>query len=200
MDNLIKDKSPYPTRILLIVISGVLFIAFSLIIESIENPSWILWLVPLYLSGGLFIIMLLIVLFKKDRNSSVVGLSLLTLIIAIVLALSTELFKNEKILEAILMDDLSGIHLTLRTGQQFEVTASGLFSKETYTGQYELIGNKIIFLDQPYDNDFIPDTVYIIDDKIILRFDKKGEPITSFATFFKIHSYKIKKKHQTDTE
>ncbi len=190
MGNLIKNKSPYPTRILLLVISGFIFLTSLCLIHYISTPLWTLLLIPLYLSGGLFLTMVLIALFKKDRNSSAVGLSLFTLIIVIVIAFSTETFKSQKILEATLMDDLSAVHLTLRANQEFEVTASSLFTEETYTGQYELIGNKIIFLDKPYDNDFIPDTVYIIDDTIILRFDKTGEPVTQFATFFKIHAQK----------
>ena len=110
---------------------------------------------------------------------------LLTVII-ITLLLKSELFKSEKVLEATLIDDMSAIRLTLRKDMQFEVNASTVFTENIFTGEYKLEDNKIIFLEKRYNNDFIPDTVQIIGDKIILKFDKEGKPITEFATFFQI--------------
>ena len=102
------------------------------------------------------------------------------------------MFKSKKILEATLMDDLSAIHLTLRADKKFEMVSSNMFSEKVYKGNYQIVDNKIIFKDKRYDNDFIPDTVTIIGDKIIIRFDESGKPITDFATYFDIKRNEIK--------
>ena len=99
----------------------------------------------------------------------------------------TEWLKSKPVLKARLIDDLSSISLVLRKDNSFEiipVTWMGAF--EEFTGQYQIMGNKIIFLDEPYDNNFIPDTVDIYKDKIILNGDIT-EPDTSFARYFEIH-------------
>jgi hypothetical protein len=176
-------------NISLLVISGILFLISLYISDYLMDVLWIFYFIPFFIFGGGFISLLAIVISKKDRKSSIVGISLLTIII-IALSLKSELFKSEKILEATLMDDLSAIRLILRENKQFEVNASTVFTEDTFTGKYELIDNKIIFLEKRYNNDFIPDTVQIVDDKIILRFDKKGNPITEFATFFQINKNK----------
>ncbi|HTG66334.1 MAG TPA: hypothetical protein VL859_08170 [Flavobacterium sp.] len=106
----------------------------------------------------------------------------------------SEIFKSKKILEAILIDDQSAIRLTLRADKKFEMVSSNLFSEKIYKGNYQLIDDKIIFKDKRYDNNFIPDTVSIIGDKIIIRFDKSGNPITDFATYFDIKRNEIKKR------
>ena len=93
------------------------------------------------------------------------------------------------------MDDLSAIHLTLRADKKFEMVSSNMFNEDVYKGNYHIIDNKIIFEDKRYSNDFIPDTLTIIDDKIILRFDLNGKPVTDFATYFDIKKNKIKKAH-----
>lgn len=90
------------------------------------------------------------------------------------------------------MDDLSAIHLTLRADNKFEVISSNMFNEDIYQGNYALIDNKIIFKDKRYSNDFIPDTLTIIGEKIILRFDKTGNPVTDFATYFDIKRNEIK--------
>ena len=113
------------------------------------------------------------------------------LTIAVTEALRSEVFKSEKILEATLNDDLSSLHLTLRKNKSFQMTSVTMFSHETFNGTYNLTNDKIIFLDKPYDNDFIPDTLTIIGDKIILQFDSSGKPRTDFASFFSIHQNKL---------
>lgn len=84
------------------------------------------------------------------------------------------------------MDDLSAIHLTLRANNTFEMVSSNMFYDDVYKGEYHILDNKIIFKDERYPNDFIPDTVTIIEDKIIIRFDEKGNPVKDFATYFDI--------------
>ena len=96
-----------------------------------------------------------------------------------------EWFKSPKTLVAELEDDLSRLTLVLRQSNDFELSSQDLFSTQVYSGKYVRSNNKIIFLSRPYDNDFIPDTVHIIDDKIILR-TINGVPDTSFASYFRI--------------
>jgi hypothetical protein len=98
----------------------------------------------------------------------------------------TELLKSKPILKARLTDDLSGLSLTLREDKTFELvpeTWMGTF--EVFTGNYKIDEKRIIFLDKPYDSDFIPDTVHIFKGKIILNGDVK-KPDTSFARYFDI--------------
>ena len=94
--------------------------------------------------------------------------------------------KKEIALEAILIDDLSNIELKLFKNNYFEVSANTLFSSEIFKGNYIKLKDTIIFQDKPYDNNFIPKKIYIFNDKIILRENKKGEIDTSFASYFKI--------------
>ena len=61
-----------------------------------------------------------------------------------------------------------------------------MFGETSHKGEYKLDKNKIIFLDKPYDNDFIPDTITIIGDKLIMRHNSTGDPMTDFATYFLI--------------
>jgi len=96
------------------------------------------------------------------------------------------IFERNKVLEAKLTDDLSAIRITLWADNKFEVESSSSITGETFKGSYCVYGNKIIFLDKHSSNDFIPDTVTIIGDKIIIEFDKEGKPITEFATYFDI--------------
>jgi len=95
-------------------------------------------------------------------------------------------------LSAILDDDRSYLELRLRKDNTFEMISNYMFGEDIYEGEYKLSGNKIIFLHKPYDNDFIPDTVYIIQDKIILRFYENGEPVTGFSADFDIKINKLK--------
>jgi hypothetical protein len=51
--------------------------------------------------------------------------------------------------------------------------------------EYEIQNSEIIFNDKPYSNDFIPDTVFIYEDKIYLRRNKEGQP-DEFANYFQV--------------
>ena len=97
-------------------------------------------------------------------------------------------------MKAVLVDDLSSLELKLRNNNTFElVSISYLGSSEKFTGKYTIDDNKIIFINRPTDNGFIPDTVYIIENKIIIKFNTAGEPDTSFANYFRIDKNELKK-------
>ncbi len=66
-----------------------------------------------------------------------------------------------------------------------------IFSSQSFNGKYKLENDKIIFLDKHFDNDFIPDTIKILKDKIFLKFDKDNKPIPEFATYFTITNNRI---------
>ncbi|MEQ9120390.1 hypothetical protein [Fulvivirga sp.] len=140
---------------------------------------------------GCFFSLLNAVLRKNWKGASII---MLTCLIAMLIYLPrTELFKSKPVLEAVLIDDLNGIRMILRENKTFEIIPeSWMGTFEIYTGSYKTIGTKIIFLDQPYDNDFIPDTVNVYKDKIILN-GNINNPDTSFANHFTIHLNKLEK-------
>ena len=137
-----------------------------------------------------FIIIFIIGLIKKDKRVIPIFFGILV-VVAITEILKSETFKSKKILEASLNDDLSVINLTLRKNSTFEINSSTIFSNQRFSGKYKLLNDKIIFLDKHYDNNFIPDTLTIVKDKIILKFDKDNKPITEFAMYFKVMKNKL---------
>lgn len=122
--------------------------------------------------------------------------TIITFLIGLIIFIynDTELFKSKILMKAVLVDDLSSLELKLRNNNSFElVPRTYLGSSEKFTGEYTIEQNKIIFNNRPYDNSFIPDTVYIIENKIILEFNAVGEPDTSFANYFRIDKNDLKK-------
>tara|TARA_B110000967_G_scaffold10822_1_gene10624 strand:- start:509 stop:1036 length:528 start_codon:yes stop_codon:yes gene_type:complete len=170
---------------------GLLFLATYFLSGYLYGKIWILSLLSLGLFGLAFLVFFILSIAQKSKRGILIGLLIIGTVFVTEL-FSSELFKSNKILEATLMDDLSVIHLTLREDNTFEVVSSTMFSEQIFKGDYNLIDNKIIFKDQPYDNDFIPDTLVILGDKIICRFDKNGNAVTDFATHFDIKSNKTK--------
>jgi hypothetical protein len=143
------------------------------------------------LLGVVFIVIFVVGLFKKDKKVIPI-LLVVVIVICATEILKSEIFKSPKVLQATLHDDRSAINLTLRKNSTFEVSVATMFSSRDFNGKYKIINDKIIFLDKPYDNDFIPDTLTIRNDKIILRFDKNNNPITDFATYFDITQNQLK--------
>ena len=86
------------------------------------------------------------------------------------------------------------MNLVLRENNKFELQSYHMFGDEWFKGEYKLQGNKIIFHNKPYDNNFIPDTIVILDDKLILNFDEAGIPNTQFASYFEIKFNGLSKK------
>ncbi len=169
----------------LIIIIGILLVLSYILKDYLYDEFWIFGYLPIGVLSLVFVIILGLSILKKNRHSIMIGF-LTILSIIIVDSFSWELFKSNKILEAKLIDDLSGMNLVLRENNEFELHRYYMFGDEWFKGEYELQGNKIIFHDKPYDNDFIPDTVTILDDKLILEFDESGVPNTLFASYFEI--------------
>ena len=133
------------------------------------------------LTGLIFIIVCLLGLYKRDKG--VIGiLCLVAGTVMIAEILKSEIFKSQKVLEAVLKDDLSNERLILRKNHTFEIISQTMFSDYKMTGKYKIEKNKIIF----DHNKEIQDTVTLMKDKIILKFDQKGEPNTDFASYYNI--------------
>lgn len=176
-------------------------VIFSIVLGTImvfsmlfEQHLWRkLWVFEFAWFGLLvFVTITILVASLIKRNWKVVFILTLSLLISGLIYLSgTEVLKSEKVLEATLADDLNLLSLILRADQTFElIPQSWMGDFEEFSGEYKYIGNKIIFLDKPYRNEFIPDTVLIYKDKIILNGDI-SRPDTSFANFFNIRLNKL---------
>lgn len=148
----------------------------------------------MWLFGLLLIFLFTIAILKRDK-SVIPILIFIILTILVTEIFKSEIFKSQKVLVAVLNDDLCKTYLTLRKNNTFEIDAVTIFSDQKFKGKYKLINDKIIFLDKPYDNDFIPDTMTILKDKIILRFKNNGEPVIDFATYFDIEQNNLRKDH-----
>ncbi|MCB0540939.1 MAG: hypothetical protein KDE33_25740 [Bacteroidetes bacterium] len=91
------------------------------------------------------------------------------------------------VLKAILIDDLSSINLNLYSDNTFQIYSNDLMGEgDSYLGKFQLRGDTIIFLDKPYHNDFIPDKIFKVEDKLIRAYKDDGSIDTSFASFFEI--------------
>jgi hypothetical protein len=153
-------------------------------IDDFIFESW-LTSIPIWLCcGGVFTTLCLLGIVRNNRYYAQLFLFVSLGILAGNLY-DSEWFKSPKILEADLDDDLSTLTLILRQNNDFELSAQDLFSTQVYSGKYVRNKNQIIFLSRPYDNDLVPDTVQIINDKIILHY-VNGIPDTSFASYFQI--------------
>ncbi|UII27191.1 hypothetical protein LVD15_01830 [Fulvivirga maritima] len=170
---------------LLPIIFGSLLVLMILFEKLLWRTFWIMQPVPiLIVAVGCFFILLNSLIYKKRKNAIIILAS--GLIAVLIYLPRTELLKSKPVIKASLIDDLSALRLTLRENHSFELvpeTWMGTF--EEFTGKYQIDGKRIIFLDQPYDNDFIPDTVYIYKEKILLN-NNLNEPDTSFSNFFDI--------------
>lgn len=178
----------------LTISSGILFVVTYFLSDYLYDKLWIFYLFPMFIIGYTFFAFFILTIKRKHKNGIIAGTIIISILLISIL-LNSELFASRKVLVAKLTDDLSSINLTLRENNTFEVVASTAFTDETYVGTYQIAGNKIIFKDKRYSNDLIPDTVRIIDNKIIVRFDQNGKPVTDFATFFEITKNEIKKEN-----
>lgn len=176
---------------LLTVLIGLLFLGTYFFSDFLSGYLWIFYLIPPFFFGFCSISFFVLAILNKNRVGIFIGVVIFGIFLSSEL-LNSEIFKSKRILEATLIDDLSAMRLTLRDDKKFEMESSNLFSEKIYKGNYQLIGNKIIFKDKRDDNNFIPDTVSIVGDKIIIRFDNNGQPITDFARYFDIKKNEIK--------
>ena len=104
---------------------------------------------------------------KMFSHVSVIGA------IALMILFNSELFKSPRIITAILNDDLNQYRLVFRENGTVENHWIGMFGvSKTYTGKYYIDGKFVIFEKIPYDNNFIPDTLLIDQDKCALFMER----------------------------
>ncbi len=164
-------------------VSGVALVVITFF-EAYFFDSWLIS-IPVFLSLAILFLTLSITGMWKRQSYYVQLFIIVSLLVLAGNLYDQELFKSPRILKANLNDDLSRLTLVLRQNNTFELSAQDLFSKQVYSGKYVRNRDQIIFLNRPYDNDFIPDTVYKVNDKIILSFID-GIRDTSFASYFQI--------------
>jgi hypothetical protein len=76
--------------------------------------------------------------------------------------IESEIFKSKIVLSGTLKDDLYHYTLILRDDGTCENNVNGFLGfEEKYNGKYKMDGDTIIFSKKPYDNDFLPDTLYL---------------------------------------
>lgn len=108
------------------------------------------------------------------------------LLLPFLISCGGHLQQREVKLHAILKDDLSNLHLNLYDDNSFELSANTWLTNEVFEGKYQFTGDTVIFLDPPYDNDFIPTKVVLHGNKLILRTMGDGKIDTSFASYFEV--------------
>ena len=178
--NKIKSKYHITTFIF-----GLLFLVSIYTWELLINYLWVFALVPAFIFGITFSIFFILSIRSNNKRGKQIGIVTSLLFIGL-LFFQSDLLKSKKVLIATLWDDLSSIELILRENKDFELISNVFMFEEKFTGKYENKGNKIIFLDRPYDNDLIPDTVTILENKIILQFDSNGQANLGFAQYLEI--------------
>lgn len=104
-------------------------------------------------------------------------------------------FASQLLFKASLRDDLSGIELILRRNQRFEISDTSPFGSNEHGGNYKVVKNKIILQNRSEkDNEFIPDTLTVYKNKLIMYYDNNGNSDTSFARYFEIERNKLYSK------
>ncbi len=74
----------------------------------------------------------------------------------------SEILKSERIMTAILIDDICYYTLVLRENGKCENEIIGMFGFHLVTyGNFKLNGDTIVFIKNPYENNFVPDSLLI---------------------------------------
>ena len=97
-------------------------------------------------------------------NNKVKALShgLVILVFISIFLIESDIFKSKTILTGTLKDDQFHYTLILRENGNCENKIFGIFGfQKEYHGKYKLCGDTIVFLQKPYNNNFIPDTLLI---------------------------------------
>ena len=163
------------------------------IISGIGILSWILthfyggmilWFVSYPIVGIIIFLLYIFSLIDSlisiiNKKKSKIKLTVHSFIITTILIINlfeSELFKSDRIMSAVLYDDLFHYRLIFRENGSVENEAGGAFGySETYYGKYKIVDDLIIFSKKPYDNDFIPDTLLLDKNQSALFIEKDSE-------------------------
>lgn len=134
----------------------------GMIIHFLEYPILIITVVILYIFS---VIETLVSSIRKGLKKNKIKAMFHSFVLAFIISISifkSDILRSERILTATLKDDLHHYTLILRENSNCENRIHGMFGySKTYRGEYYLQGDTIIFIEKPYDNDFIPDTMII---------------------------------------
>lgn len=122
-------------------------------------------IIPIFLLYILSITDTVVSLIRKGKQTSKIKLIAHGIVLFSIFAFNlyhSEVFKSERIMTAVLKDDLYHYRLILRKNGNVENQTNGMFGfSQTFHGKYKIENDLIIFSEKPYDNDFIPDTLLI---------------------------------------
>lgn len=164
-----KTKNKISRYDIIAILSGVVIVVWivsdffgGMILHLINSWFIILPAILLYLFS---FFETLISLFRNGKRTSKAKLTAHGIVILAIIAFNTypsELFKSEKIMSAVLKDDLYHYRLIFRKNGDVANQINGILGfSQTYYGKYKIVSNLIIFSEKPYDNNFIPDTILI---------------------------------------
>ena len=173
------------SRTIFTLVFSSLFLLSYFLIEPFLKQIWLLAYIPVFVFGTGSLIFFILEIVKKSK----IGIFFCLFILLVVIAneiFQSDILKSKVILKAHLEDDLPRLDLILREDNTFEMISTTMFSENIREGVYEFEDGKIIFKNKAYDNDFIPDTITIVNDTIYLKFNSNGKPIASFANYFLI--------------
>ncbi len=129
-------------------------------------------------------------LIRKGKMISRVKLivhMIIFLVIAMLNIYHSEIFKSEKIMSAVLNDDLYSYRLIFRKNGVVENQVNGMLGySKTYFGEYKIEEKLIIFIKKPYENNFIPDTLLINKEENAIFLSKKTDNKKEWLNHFKI--------------
>ena len=141
--------------------------------------SYGLIFIPIILLYTFSIFDTIISLIRKGNRTSKIKLLAHGIVLFSIFAFNlyhSEIFKSEKIMTAVLKDDLYHYRLILRKNGNVENQANGMFGfSQTFYGKYKIENDLIIFSEKPYDNDFIPDTLLIDKEQSALFMEKDSK-------------------------
>ena len=169
----------------------------GLIWLSLQDDFIFIYFHPISIISMIFftigVVRSLIQIFRLGLKTLIIETIALVVFLLTLLGLSikdSELMKSEKILESILIDDLTSINLILRKDGSFETISNTIYGSDAITGEYNLIGDTIFFKDRAYDNDFIPNRILIDEERqrIWIKTKEGGKFDTTeyFAGYFEI--------------
>lgn len=98
--------------------------------------------------------------FKNSKLTVVANLLFIVFILTTNL-IESDVFKSKRVLSGTLKDDLFHYTLIFREDGNCENNINGFLGyKKQYKGTYKRIKDTIIFIKKPYENNFIPDTLF----------------------------------------
>ncbi|MEP0005863.1 MAG: hypothetical protein ABJ387_00325 [Balneola sp.] len=195
-----KISDAFPIVLILIGAS------FNLIYFFYETFYRFLFIYAEYIFLFLFFVFSFLVLFglcEPKKKPLYFKLSLtFILITTLVHFYNPNWFRGASILEANLVDDLSAIELTIYEDDSCVSKIHMMFGfTNDFSGVCLIEDEKIFFIEDPYDiNSFYPDTAFIIENKMIIRFHDNREPDSTYGSFFRItkNTFSSSQKVQPD--